>query len=194
MSEATLKKKTLTKYNNKSVSQGRQGFSLNGTHRSQGWVGQDLRGRTLVRTLNRRGANRGHGGCCGTYPRPFVLPSEIRTTENPNVVKPSVLNTNGMFRERFAWIWRPEPHTSVKTDDNHGVADQGSYIQYLNQLNNYFYIQGCNCDILCTKPMLAAMEEGEYLIEYKNECAAIDAFNNFGVPRSTCFQCPYPSS
>ena len=190
MSEATLKRKSQYKYNNNSVSQGRQGFSLNGTRRSQGWVGQELRSRTLVRTLNRGGANRGHGGCCGKYPRPFVVPSEICTTENSNVVKTSVLNTDGMLHERFAWVWRPAPYTSVKPDDNHGIGDQGSYIQYLNQLTGYFDSMSCPCGSLCSKPVLGAMDESQYLMLYKNECAAIDAFNNFGVPRSTCTQCP----
>ena len=194
MSEATLKKKAQYKYNVNSVNRGRQGFSLNGTHRSQGWVGQDLRGRTLVRTLNRGGANRGHGGCCGKYPRPFVIPSEIRSTENPLVVKNSVINTDGMIRERFAWIWRPAPYTTVKPDDNHGVGDQGSYIQYLGQLATYFAAANCPCQSLCTKSILGAMDESEYLMLYKTECAAIDAFNNFGVSRNGCTQCPIIAS
>ena len=143
MSEATFKKKTQSKYNNNSVSQGPQGFSINGTRRSQGWVGQELRSRTLVRTLNRAGANRGHGGCCGKYPRPFVNPSEILSTEDANVVKSPVLNTPGMLRERFAWVRRPAPFTSVKPDDNHGVGDQGSYLQYLNQYTISSIEQNC---------------------------------------------------
>jgi hypothetical protein len=194
MSEATFKKKTQYKYNNNSVNRGPQGFSLNGTHRSQGWVGQDSRGRTLVRTLNRGGANRGHGGCCGEYPTPFVIPSEICSTENPYVVKTSVINTRGMLRERFAWIWRPEPYTTVKPDDTHGVGDQGSYIQYLNQLTTYFDMFTCPCDHLCSKPVLGAMDESEYILDYKSECAAIDAFNNFGVARNSCIQCPSSAS
>ena len=143
MSEATFKKKTQSKYNNNSVSQGSQGFSLNGTRRNQGWVGQELRSRTLVRTLNRAGANRGHGGCCGKYPRPFVNPSEIKTTENSNIVKSPVLNTPGMLRERFAWVRRPAPFTSVKPDDNHGVGDQASYLQFLNQYTISSIEQNC---------------------------------------------------
>jgi hypothetical protein len=190
MSEATFKKKTQYNYHNNSVNRGHQGFSLNGTHRSQGWVGQELRGRTLVRTLNRGGANRGHGGCCGTYPTPFVIPSEICSTENPYVVKNSVINTPGMLRKRFAWIWRPEPYTVVKPDDNHGVGDQSSYLRYLNQLNTYFDAQTCPCDTLYSKPILGAMDESEYLLIYNSECAAVDAFQNFGVQRNSCFQCP----
>jgi hypothetical protein len=194
MSEATFKKKTQYNYHNNSVNRGAQGFSLNGTRRSQGWVGQELRSRTLVRTLNRGGANRGHGGCCGTYPQPFVVPSEIRSTEDSNVVKTSVLNTEGMLHERFAWIWRPAPYISVKPDDNHGVGDQGSYITYLNQLSSFCIKDICACDYLCSKVILGAMDESDYLVALKNECAIIDSFNNFGVPRNSCTQCPIIAS
>ena len=190
MSEATLKKKTQNKYNNNSVSQGRQGFSLNGTHRSQGWVGQDLRGRTLIRTLNRRGANRGHGGCCGKYPRPFVIPSDIRSTENPNVVKPSVINTQGMIHRSFAWIRRPQPYTSVKPDDNHGVGDQASYIHFVEQKTLSCGVQKSGtgyCDN-------GAVSQGEYLTALDSKCYLLDARDNFYMPHPSCTQCPIVSS
>jgi hypothetical protein len=221
MSEATFKKKTQSKYNNNSVSQGPQGFSLNGTHRSQGWVGQELRSRTLVRTLNRGGANRGHGGCCGKYPQPFVIPSEIRSTEDANVVKSSVLNTPGMMRERFAWIWRPAPQTSVKPDDNHGVGDQGSYLQYLNQTTISSIEQNCpyqsaprstdftKCPKLYSKTNYNGFHScpsgnksllgvsgnyEEYNLGLISECSALDSATNFGVSRNSCVQCPIIAS
>ena len=65
MSIATLKRKTQTKYNNMSV--GQSGFSINGTHRNQGYVGQTSLSRSLPRTLMRGNTVRGHGGCCGTF-------------------------------------------------------------------------------------------------------------------------------
>ena len=45
MSIVTLKKKTQSQYNNVSV--GHRQFSLNGTHRSPGWVGQTTLSRSL---------------------------------------------------------------------------------------------------------------------------------------------------
>ena len=45
MSIATLKRKTLAKYNNSSVNTG-EGFSLNGAYRNQGYVGQKSKSRT----------------------------------------------------------------------------------------------------------------------------------------------------
>ena len=82
MSVATLKKKAEAKYNlgrvaannglnlhrvHKSIGNDTV-FSLNGTRRSQGYVGQDTLGRSLPRTLMRGNVIRGHGGCCGKYP------------------------------------------------------------------------------------------------------------------------------
>lgn len=223
MSEATLKKKTQFNYHVNSVSRGRQGFSLNGSHRSQGWVGQDLRGRTLIRTLNRGGANRGHGGCLGYYPQPFVFPSEIYSTENTQIVKSSVLNTPGMIRERFAWSLRPAPFTSVKPDDNHGVGDQGSYLRYLNQWTISSIEQNCPYDFtnssigfICPTSFysntnynarrkypcgnksdlskLGAVDSSMYILDYKSGCSSIDSFNNFGVSRNSCANCPISAS
>ena len=51
MSIVALKRKTNTQYNNMSAN--RKGFSLNGTHRSQGYVGQTVLSRSLPRTLMR---------------------------------------------------------------------------------------------------------------------------------------------
>ena len=76
MSLATLKKKTQTKYNNMSTTNGV--FSLNGTLRNQGYVGQDSIGRSFNKTITRNGVPHGYGGCCGTYDTKKMLkPSSI---------------------------------------------------------------------------------------------------------------------
>jgi hypothetical protein len=217
MSLATFKKKTQTKYNNNSVSQGPQGFSLNGVHRSQGWVGQDLRGRTLVRTLNRGGANRGHGGYCGGYPNKLVIPSEIQTTENTNYVKSSSINTLGYLHEHYPWIYGGSQGV-WKPDDNHGVGDQGSYLQHLNQQtiacidNNFvdghvdnhnyenvicpqaFYRNTNYNDIRVSKEnhtinYTKPLDSGMYTLNFKSACYHIDADKNFGASRRSCSQC-----
>lgn len=190
MSLATLKKKTQYNVKVNSTNRGHDGFGLNGTHRSQGWVGQELRSRTLVRTLNRGGANRGHGGCCGKYPQPLVLSSDTHTTENPRVVKNTVLNNNGMMRSRFAWIWRPAPYTTVKPDDCHGSGNQGEYVHHINQQTQLCVQSCCACDYYCSKPVLAAMGDyNGYLDSLKSCCSILDAENNFGVSRQSCVQC-----
>ena len=71
MSLATLKKKTAAKYNNSSV--GQRNFSLNGTHRSQGFIGQDLR----------------HESC-------------MLCTNDPNVIKPSVVGSSNYIITKHA--------------------------------------------------------------------------------------------
>lgn len=120
MSIATLKRKTLTKYNNMSVG---QGFSLNGGFRNQGYVGQTSLSRSLPRTLEQ-----GHGGCCGTYNNPSVVMSSVKCTEDPTIIKKSVMNTSGMLRSKYKWIRRPQPYASVKPDVNNNTSDQSTYI------------------------------------------------------------------
>jgi hypothetical protein len=101
MSIATLKRKTQTKYNNMSVNT-KEGFSLNGTRRLQGYVGQTSLSRSLPRTLMRGQTIRGHGGCCGTYLITPIIQSSVTTTEDSTVLKSSVLNTRGMLANRFS--------------------------------------------------------------------------------------------
>ena len=83
------------------------GFSLQGTFRGQGRVGQQsssLSGRTLVRTTMKGGSidARGFGSCCGLYDQTAEVPTanEITTTEDRTAAKNAVLNTRGMLAER----------------------------------------------------------------------------------------------
>ena len=65
MSIATLKKKTIYKYNNSSV--GHTQFSLNGGYRNQGFVGQTSLSRSLIKTPMKGNIIRGHGGIVLSY-------------------------------------------------------------------------------------------------------------------------------
>lgn len=101
MSLATLKRKTDAKYHNSSV--GYAAFSLNGTHRSQGYVGQDMRGRHYT------GPN---------------------TVEDASVVKSSVVSSYGQSAVHNRWIRRPanvEGGSSLKPDDNQNSSDYNAY-------------------------------------------------------------------
>lgn len=130
MSIATLKRKTQAQYNNSSV--GHAQFSLNGTRRSAGYVGQDMLGRSMVRSLSKNGALRGHGGCCGKYPTPQIKTSpEMACLNNPNVVKPSSLDTNGLIMTKYRWIRRPQPFSSTKSNSHLNLNDQSTYIDNL---------------------------------------------------------------
>ena len=117
MSIATLKKKTFAEYNNNSV--GYRNFSINGTTRNQGWVGQTSLSRSLIKTpmvgITPRGVG---GGCCGKYPIHIVYPSGIDYFNNNSVIKPSVLSNYGSIATHYRWITRPQPYTTVKPDNN----------------------------------------------------------------------------
>ena len=128
MSIVTLKKKTRQQYNCMSV--GRSAFSLNGTHRSQGWVGQTSLSRSLPRTPHRGVTAQGHGGCCGAYSTTSLnIVSGINYQNDPSYVKSSVLDTRGMLATKYRWIRRPAPFTSVKPSTD----DQDTYVTLLHR-------------------------------------------------------------
>lgn len=135
MSIATLKKKTAAKYNNNSVNSV-HGFSLNGTHRNQGYVGQTSLSRSLPRTLMKGTAIKGHGGCCGTYRVMPIVQSAVLSQENPNIVKPSVINTNGLIEEKLHCFLpntqmgcaKKQQYNIVKPDNNNHSSDQSNHI------------------------------------------------------------------
>lgn len=131
MSIATLKRKTYVQYNNMSVD--KDGFSLNGSRRSAGYVGQDMLGRSLVRSLSgSNGALKGHGGCCGKYPTSQIITSpEMLGLNNTLIVKPSSLSNNGMIMTKHRWIRRPKPYSSWKPSDSFNISNQGYYIENL---------------------------------------------------------------
>ena len=71
------------------------GFSLNGGLRNQGWVGQGVRGRTLVGTPFRGVTARGSGGCCGTYSKNIVNNKLQVNPGDTKYIKRSTMNTPG---------------------------------------------------------------------------------------------------
>ena len=94
MSIVTLKKKTQAKYKNMSVSQPQ--FSLNGTLRNQGYIGQTSSSRNLVKTPMLGNTAKGHGGLNGAYKQsPIVVESSLFTTNDPLSIKPSVGHVAG---------------------------------------------------------------------------------------------------
>lgn len=128
MSIATLKRKTQAKYNNMSVNS-EDGFSLNGTRRSQGYIGQTTQSRSLPRTLMRDGVPRGHGGCCGTFVKYPIITSAVTSLNDPNIVKPSTINTLGMLETKYYLRLYHEP--SVKPDANQNINTENQYIKNL---------------------------------------------------------------
>lgn len=137
MSIATLKKKTYAKYNNSSV--GLPHFSINGTLRNQGYVGQTSLSRFTSRTLYNGIYPRGYGGCCGTFKIGQTVQSGIMPLNNPNVIKSSVINSKGMIEEETKCLnslripnWNKQlpkntPLTKVKPDNNRHNNTQSDY-------------------------------------------------------------------
>lgn len=99
MSIVALKRKTDAKYKNVSANQ-INGFSLNGTKRLQGYIGQTSLSRHTSFTPMKGTVAKGHGGCCGTYNYGRTVRSATSLCLDDDSVKGSVLNTNGMLAER----------------------------------------------------------------------------------------------
>ena len=201
MSIVTLKRKTAAQYNNMSV--GQQHFSLNGTHRSQGWVGQTMLSRSLPRTLMRGDTICGHGGKNGTYPVKTIVTEGTGLGSNMlndnKVIKSSVLDTNGQLMTQYKWIRRPYPETSVKPDNTLNSNTQSEYLNRLKlsiltkipqdkqpgAINN----QKCCTDFMrtnytnyltsSTTPYSIAkqpkvMEQGDYVLKIQQKCSVPD--------------------
>lgn len=156
MSIVTLKKKVQTQYNNMSV-QSKTGFSINGSTRSQGFVGQTMLSRSLPRTLMKGNVAKGHGGCCGKYPIKPIIQSGVNYLNDSNIVKSSVINTKGLLETQKNCIYplKPvRPFTSivtrniVKPDVNNNINSQQQYINNLSKK-----IINCNTSSTVDKKM-----------------------------------------
>jgi hypothetical protein len=211
MSIVTLKHKVQAQYNNSSV--GQPQFSLNGTRRSSGYIGQDTLGRSLVRSLSKNGALKGHGGCCGKYPI-----SQIKTTpemsclNNAAVVKPSSISTKGLLESRHRWIRRPQPYTTVKPDNNLHNNIQSVYIE---NLARKAIVDGSNCHVIsktCPKqcalskttnynrpPMavrivkpdsfVGAIDGSDHIRNMDKKCGELDEIKHLNPNRMVPFAC-----
>jgi len=194
MSIVTLKRKTQTQYNNMSVNS-QHGFSLNGTRRSQGYVGQTSLSRSLPRTLMRGGAPRGHGGSDGTFYKYPIITSAVTSLNNPSIVKPSTINTLGMIEERTQYLLN---HQTIKPDGNQNINTHENYVKNLatktmqcanalqatdEDLNKDACNKCYNYDTffrrktrLFTKPAskYVPISEGEYLLQLQVKCQKLD--------------------
>jgi hypothetical protein len=190
MSIVTLKRKVQAQYNNVSV--GQSAFSLNGTRRSAGYVGQDMLGRSLIRSLSRNGSLKGHGGCCGKYPIQEVKTTpEMSGLNNPATVKTSSLNTTGLFMSKYRWIRRPQPYSTTKPGDAQNNNAQSTYIEHIsrkaiNDAATCPNIPVKTCSSGCppiTKPKEAtgALDENDRLQSLVKKCTNND---DFQIPKT----------
>ena len=200
MSIVALKRKTAAQYNNNSVGS-KTGFSLSGTHRNQGYVGQTSLGRFTSRTLMRGGAIRNHGGCCGTFYTGPVVQSGVTSLEDSNVIKPATLNTHGLLHQKYKWIWRPQPYTSVKNVGTNNLNSQSDHIVIvrnttIQDADSCYSAPVCDANDTCgesknyAKPMDYANDEyshvatsqGEYIITKSKGCVDDDV----SIPNNGC--------
>jgi hypothetical protein len=187
MSLATLKKKTLAKYNNSSVNQSH--FSINGAYRNQGYIGQSSLSRSLPKTPAVGAISQGYGGCCGSYLQVKPILSAVTSTEDNSVIKSSVLSTSGMLAKRYRWIKRGYPFTSLKPG-NDSQTSSSAYTEYKKKetlrdiyLNETAAIT-CNTSIRSSKcansnitqpeKNIVAMSQGEYIFQLHKQCADLD--------------------
>ena len=98
MSIATLKKKTHSKYN-ASLSKDQSTFSLVGTRRNQGYIGQDNLGRSNVYSIMKDDVTHGHGGNNGEYVHKNIKACQT-SLNDPNVIKSQTLNTKGLIASK----------------------------------------------------------------------------------------------
>lgn len=128
MSIVALKRKTEARYNNMSVNQ--KQFSINGTTRNQGYIGQTSLSRSLIHTPSKGAVLKNFDG---NYVNPNIKASETISLEDNTVIKPSVLSFKGMLAKRERWINRPQPYAVLKPDTNKNINDQTDYINRLKK-------------------------------------------------------------
>lgn len=118
------------------------GFSINGGHRNVGYVGKTMqmsRNGTPFRGLYPCWTS---GGCCpGNKTAPvFNVNRVIVLGEQYKYIKPSVLSTRGMLRQKYRWAyngqypnyWVQPNYTGNQTDS----ASQGLYVQTISAAND----------------------------------------------------------
>jgi hypothetical protein len=207
MSIVTLKRKTATQYNNMSV--GGKGFSLNGGYRNQGYVGQNVISRSLPKTPMKGDTMRGNGGRRGTYVIKPPVQSAVTSLEDENVIKSSVLGTDGMIATKYRWINRPAPFTSVKPDDTLNQNTQGDFVFSLSRKTLYALqkckrvappkIPGCcrSSSVLGRKTIPGAVVKNppvkntwasyeEYMKNWGTGCAEYDIFIHLSTTQNSC--------
>ena len=226
MSIATLKKKTFTQYHNMSANKqfaSPLGFSLNGTHRSQGWVGQTTLSRSLPKTPMRGNVACGHGGCCGTFNVGTIVQSAVLSKNDNNIAKTSNMNTLALIETKYMWAKRPQPYSSWKPDTNNNINTGNQYIVNLRK-KTITQMLDASCNIIdpdkqaqlmdqscidsrnynkklthgcinITKPEseYVAMSAGEYLLRLHTKCTDNDIVSFPSGNKRSPFGCPNPT-
>lgn len=115
----------------KNISHTSTPFSINGTTRNQGYIGQNITSRHLSRTIYKNG----YPMHTGTYNANFVPLEQLDLIQygDANVIKKSTMNTSGKIRTSFAYVWRPAPYSSTKSSDYLNNHSQSNYLETLKK-------------------------------------------------------------
>ena len=98
MSLAILKRKS-RRFQAKISGKDANGFSINGGHRNQGWVGQTSHGRHLSKTPFKGNIPKGNGGLYGNYKKSIVN-GIYCCTNDPSIIKKSNMNNTALLLSR----------------------------------------------------------------------------------------------
>jgi len=197
MSIEVLKRKTQAKYNNNSV--GFSNFSLVGTHRSQGWVGQTSLSRSLPKTVMKGNVAKGYGGCCGQYIYGTVVNSAVKSENNSNIVKKSSMTTSGLLEKNYSEMVVSGPNSCVTWKPDYNTSDnnsQNSYISFIKEQAIQYadssacaiernYPSECYCEPPKEdKKTVDTMSQSTYLDQLKSKCYDT-SYNVFYVANNT---------
>jgi hypothetical protein len=108
----------------------RNGFSLNGGHRNQGWVGQTSFGRGNAKTPFKGSLPVGNGGCCGQYTESVVSAGNCCTNDS-TIIKRSTKNTSGLILSRV------ENPTSVFNSQCNSCGPEWNNYQKVNWVKSF---------------------------------------------------------
>ena len=197
MSIEVLKRKTQAKYNNNSV--GFSNFSLVGSYRNQGWVGQTSLSRSLPKTVMVGNVAKGYGGCCGKYLYGPVVNSAVTSENDPNVIKKASMTTSGLLSTNYSEIIVSGPDSCITWKPDYNTAEDNSQSSYISSLKEEAiqYADSSACAIernypsecYCEPPKndtktLNTMSQSTYLDQLKSKCYDT-SYNVFFVPNNT---------
>jgi hypothetical protein len=114
------------------------GFSVSGTHRNVGGVGQSMH-MSKSGTPFRGMYPVGNGGCCGKYKQPLPTLNARQVIANGDqymYVKPPVLSQYGMLRKKYRYLYNGQyPNYIVKDVFSGNKTDNASQGVYLSKVS-----------------------------------------------------------
>jgi hypothetical protein len=177
--------------------QGSKGFSLNGTTRNVGYVGQHMRNSKAF-TPFRGVLPVGHGGSGGKYNQNNIIynvsDSSVEVKgEQLLYNKSSVISTYGMLRKKYKWAYngtypnfwvQPDANNatynnsqslyiSQKSSANDCVVDTNDFEKYVDNIQDYNGAKKdrLDCKNNYSKTLRQAVDCSTYINRVQNKCA-----------------------